>query len=87
MIDKNEFIADLTSFVKKEIERCGDLEYCNEAIEISDARNGIFKNIGIHSTDEENDIIRIKELCMMNEQMDFEPNIMKIKSIARFYFD
>ena len=87
MLDKEEFVDELSAFVKSEIERVGDMEYCNEAIEIVDARNGIIRNVGTHVTDEEMNIVRLKDLCMMNEMMQFEVNSMKIRRIARHYFD
>ena len=87
MIDKEEFIAELATFVKREMDRYGDLEYCTDGIEIADARNRIFRNVGSHRTDEEAGIYSLRELCMMNEEMEFEVNVRKIEQISRCYFD
>lgn len=87
MIDKQEFIAELATFVKNEMEKYGDLEYCTDGIRIVDARNGIFSNVGPHRTDEEASIYQLRELCMLNESMEFEVNVKKIGQLSHYYFD
>ena len=89
MIDqKTDFVNALESFVKAELRLSMEpADYNNEAIEIIDARNHLFRNVGRQFTDEELGIYAIRDLCQVDEDtMETIPNRMKFLSIARTYF-
>lgn len=89
MIDQTtDFVNALESFVKAELRLSMEpADYNNEAIEIIDARNHLFRNVGHQSTDEELGIYAIRDLCLVDEDtMETIPNRMKFLSIARTYF-
>ena len=89
MIDQTtDFVNALESFVKAELRLSMEpADYNNEASEIIDARNRLFRNVGRQSTDEELGIYAIRDLCQVDEDtMETIPNRMKFLSIARTYF-
>lgn len=89
MIDEiADFVDALESYVKAELRTSLEpAEYNNEAIEIIDARNHLFRNVGRQATDEELNIFALRDLCHVDEvTMDTIPNRMKLKSIAKNYF-
>lgn len=89
MIDQTtDFVNALENFVKAELRLSMEpADYNNEAIEIIDARNHLFRNVGRQSTDEELGIYAIRDLCQVDEDtMETIPNRMKFLSIARTYF-
>ena len=89
MIDQTtDFVNALESFVKAELRLSMEpADYNNEAIEIIDARNHLFRNVGRQSTDAELGIYAIRDLCQVDEDaMETIPNRMKFLSIARTYF-
>ena len=89
MIDQTtDFVNALESFVKAELRLSMEpADYNNEAIEIIDARNHLFRNVSRQSTDEESGIYAIRDLCQVDEDtMETIPNRMKFLSIARTYF-
>ncbi len=86
--DTEEFVNALDSFVRAELRlSMQPADYNNEAVQIVDARNHLFRNVGIRATDEEEDIYALRELCHVDEDtLDLVPNRMKLQSIARSYF-
>ncbi len=86
--DTEEFVNALDSFVRAELRlSMQPADYNNEAVQIVDARNHLFRNVGIRATDEEEDIYALRELCHVDENtLDLVPNRMKLQSIARSYF-
>lgn len=89
MIDQTtDFVNALESFVKAELRLSMEpADYNNEAIEIIDARNHLFRNVGRQPTDEELGIYAIRDLCHVDEDtMETIPNRMKFLSIAKNYF-
>ena len=86
--DKKEFSEALLRFVRNEIKASGKpADYNNEAVEVVDARNHIFKNAGVRGTDESLDIYAIRDLCHVEEEsMEIVPDIQRILGIARNYF-
>ncbi len=86
--DTEEFVNALDSFVRAELRlSMQPADYNNEAVQIVDARNHLFRNVGIRATDEEEDIYALRELCHVDEDtLDLVPNRMKLQSIARGYF-
>lgn len=89
MIDQTtDFVNALESFVKAELRLSMEpADYNNEAIEIIDARNHLFRNVGRQPTDEELGIYAIRDLCHVDEDtMETIPNRMKFRAIAKNYF-
>lgn len=89
MIDQTtDFVDALESFVKAELRLSMEpADYNNEAIEIVDARNHLFRNVGRQATDEELGIYAIRDLCHVDEDtMETIPNRMKFRAIAKNYF-
>ena len=89
MIDQTtDFVDALESFVKAELRLSMEpADYNNEAIEIVDARNHLFRNVGRQTTDEELGIYAIRDLCHVDEDtMETIPNRMKFRAIAKNYF-
>ncbi len=85
--DSENFVAALTAYVRAALPPGTDADYCHEAVQIVDARNGLFRNVGVHPTDEEHDIYSLRSLCRLDEDtFDFVPDEGRIRSIARTYF-
>lgn len=86
--DTDEFVNALDSFVRAELRlSMQPADYNNEAVQIVDARNHLFRNVGVRATDEEEDVYAIRELCHVDEDtLDLMPNRMKLQAIARSYF-
>ncbi len=86
--DTDEFVNALDSFVRAELRlSMQPADYNNEAVQIVDARNHLFRNVGVRATDEEEDVYAIRELCHVDEDtLDLVPNRMKLQAIARSYF-
>lgn len=86
--DIEDFVAALEAFVWAELRASMEpADYNNEAIEIVDARNHLFRNVGRQHTDEELDIFAIRDLCHVDEEtMETVPDRMKFRAIARNYF-
>lgn len=86
--DTDEFVNALDSFVRAELRlSMQPADYNNEAVQIVDARNHLFRNVGVRATDEEKDVYAIRELCHVDEDtLDLVPNRMKLQAIARSYF-
>ncbi len=83
-----DFVDALESFVKAELRNSLEAaEYNNEAIEIIDARNHLFRNVGKQATDEELGIYALRDLCHVDETtMETLPNRHKFQAIAKHYF-
>lgn len=88
MMEFEDFIDALESFVKSELRASMEpADYNNEAIEIIDARNHLFRNVGRMHTDESLNIYAIRDLCHVDEEtLETIPNRMKFKAIAKNYF-
>lgn len=86
--DTDEFVNALDSFVRAELRlSMQPADYNNEAVQIVDAHNHLFRNVGVRATDEEEDVYAIRELCHVDEDtLDLMPNRMKLQAIARNYF-
>lgn len=83
--DLENFVAALENFVRVELTAVGaEEEYCRDAVQILDARNLLFRNVGQRSTDEVENIYALRELCRIDEQtMDLVPDEGRIRAIAR----
>lgn len=76
------FEEELYYFVKQEIVRLQDVEYCLDLIEIADPYNHVFRNIGVGTPDEARNIYRLTDLCMLDDSMAWIPNRNRIRRIA-----
>lgn len=62
-------------------------EYNHDALQIVDARNHLFTNVGCCPDDEEHDIYTLRALCCIDEQtLEVVPNRHRLAMIARHYF-
>lgn len=86
--ETEDFVEAMEQFVKAELRASMEpADYNNEAIEIIDARNHLFRNVGRQATDEELNIYAIRDLCCVDEAtMETIPDRMKFKAIAKGYF-
>lgn len=86
--ESRQFVEALSSFVASLLHRAGgDAEYLRDAIEIIDARNLLFREIGEHATDETDNIYALRELARPDEDtMEFVPDLGRIEAIARNFF-
>lgn len=87
--DKADFVVALERYISEELRTSKEpTEYNKDAIEIVDARNHYFRNVGHQPTDEEQNIYAISDLCCVDEDnFKIIPNVMKLRAIARNYWD
>lgn len=87
--DKADFVAAFERYISEELRTSIEPpEYNKDAIEIVDARNHYFRNVGHKPTDEENNVYSISDLCCVDEEsFEIVPNVMKLRAIARSYWD
>lgn len=87
--EKNDFEIALKRYIIEELRTASEpAEYNKDAIEIVDARNHLFRNVGHAQTDEENNVYAISDLCCVDEEtFHIVPNSMKLKAIARNYWN
>lgn len=87
--EKNDFVVALEWYINEQLRTAIEpAEYNKDAIEIVDARNHLFRNVGHVPTDEERNIYAISDLCCVDENtFDTIPNRMKLKAIARNYWN
>lgn len=85
--EKAEFVDALDRFIQSELRHSSEpADYNTESIEIVDARNHLFRNVGNKGTDEELGFFAIRDLCHLDEDtMEFVPNRMRLAAIAREY--
>ena len=83
--EKADFVDALDSFIRSELRYSAEpADYNTDAIEIIDARNHLFRNVGRRGTDEELGFFAIRDLCHIDEDtMEFVPNRMRLAAIAR----
>lgn len=85
--EEKDFIDALESYLKAELRACAEpADYNNEAVEIIDARNHLFRNAGRRGTDEECGIYAIRDLCRIDEDtLETVPDRMRLAALARSY--
>lgn len=83
-----EFIDALDRFVRAALAASGEpADYNNEALEVVDARNHLFRLVGTRVTDEAENIYALRDLCRVDEEtMDFLPDRQRMERIARNFF-
>lgn len=86
--DINAFVKALTDFVGAQLHLSPEsADYNPDSIQVVDARNHLFRNVGKKGTDEENDIYAIRSLCRIDEEtLDIIPDSGRAESVARNYF-
>lgn len=79
------FVVALKYFVSMELAAVGgEEEYCRDAVQVLDAHNLLFRNVGRHSTDEVENIYALRELCRIDEEnFNLVPDEGRIRSVAR----
>lgn len=86
--DLEDFTDSLYQYILREIKSSSESpDYNHESIEIIDARNHLFRNVGARGTDEENNIYTIHSLCHLDDNMEWMPDKERISRIARVFFD
>lgn len=81
------FVAALSAYVRTALPQGEDADYCHNTVQIVDARNVLFREAGIHTTDEEHDIYTLRSLCRLDEEtFELVPDEGRIRSLARTYF-
>lgn len=83
-----EFVDALEQFVQCELVSGSEYaDYNSDSVQIVDARNALFRNVGKMGTDEEHDIYAIRSLCRIDEDtLDIVPDRGRLESLARNYF-
>ena len=83
-----DFVDALESYVKAQLLASGEpADYNVEALEITDARNHLFRPAGKRATDEAENIYALRDLCRVDEtSLDFVPDRQRMEAIARNFF-
>lgn len=83
-----DFVDALEQFVRCELVSGSEpADYNSDSVQVVDARNALFRNVGKLGIDEEHDIYAIRSLCRIDEAtMDIVPDRGRIESLARNYF-
>lgn len=83
--EMENFVVALENFVRMELAAVGgEEEYCHDAVQILDARNLLFRNVGRRSTDEVENVYALRELCRIDEDsFNLIPDEGRICSVAR----
>lgn len=86
--DVRDFIDSLESYVQSELAASGEpADYNVEALQIVDARNHLFRNVGKQATDEAENIYALRDLCRVDEEtMVIVPDRGRMAAVARNYF-
>lgn len=85
--EEKDFIDALELYLKAELRACTEpADYNNEAVQIVDARNHLFRNVGRCGTDEECGIYAIRDLCRVDEDtLETVPDRMRISALAHLF--
>ena len=86
--EKAEFMDALAAYVGDMLERDGLAdEPGTAALRIVDDRNHLFAPAGRHTTDEEEGIYALRDLCRVDKMsLDFVPDRQRMAAIARNFF-
>lgn len=83
----DNFVSSFSAYVRAALPPGEDADYCHEAVQIVDARNGLFRSAGIRTTDEEHDIYELRSLCRLDEEtLELVPDEGRLRSLALGYF-
>lgn len=87
MSETEEFVRALRRYVEVELATCGEApDYNTEAVEVVDARNRLFRNVGARRTDESENIYALRDLCYVDDAMNIVPCEARLRSVARNFF-
>lgn len=83
--EPNDFVEALENFINAELRQGTEpAEYNKEAVQIIDARNHLFSNVGKKGTDEATRIYALRDLCRIDEDsLETVPDRNRLFSIAR----
>lgn len=86
--ETNDFVCELAAFVREQLAQGGEAaDYNPDAIEIIDARNALFRNVGPRATDEAQNIYALRDLCRVDEAtMEVVPDVGRLAAVARNFF-
>lgn len=85
MSQTDDFISALKRHVAASLRESGEAaDYCNRAVEITDARNHLFRDAGTRGTDEAENVYALRDLCRLDEDtMELLPDEGRLRSVAR----
>lgn len=83
--EQEDFVAALLRYVDASLRASGEaVDYCQEAVQVVDARNHLFCSAGVHATDEEHGIYALRDLCALDEDtMELRPDRARCAAVAR----
>lgn len=87
MQEADDFVEALYAFVASEVRRLGDVTYSREGVEITDARNHLFRSVTGKITDEAAGVYLLSDLCCMDDEMNTLPDKMRMQRLARNYWN
>ncbi len=82
------FVEALSRYITEAL-RTGQetADYTTEALKVIDARNHLFVSAGCRSTDEEESVYALRDLCRLDEAtLQLVPDTEKLIRLARTYF-
>lgn len=87
--EKEDFVKALSTFLRNELRQSQEpADYRNDAIEIADARNHLFRNAGLLPADEVVGRYALRSLCRIDEEsLELVPDEMRLRAIAHDLFD
>lgn len=85
--EEKDFSEALGRFLQAALRECAEpADYNNEAVEIIDARNHLFRLAGRRGTDEEQNIYAIRDLCRIDDlTLDTVPDPGRLRALARTF--
>lgn len=86
--DISDFTDALARYVRDELAASGEpADYNNEAVEVADARNHLFRRAGRRATEEADNVYALRDLCCVDgETMELVPDVQRIARVARNFF-
>lgn len=85
MNEQEDFVNALAAYVDAEIRHSGmTADYNNEAVEVLDARNHLFRAVGCRVTDEAENVYALRDLCRVDEDtLEYKVDKGRLRSVAR----
>lgn len=81
-----EFVNELYAFVAGELRQREDMAYCRDRVKVVDARNHLFRCDDKGDTDEAEDKYALKDLCRLDDDMQYVPDRQRMQRIALNYW-
>lgn len=81
----DDFTQALLDYVRAALRATGEMpDYCQEAVRIIDARNHLFASAGVHTTDEQQGIYALRDLCALDDEtMELQPDAHRCRAVGR----